>query len=517
MNRKANKVIAFYIRLSDADEDIDTDIKIESDSIVNQRKYLKDFIKNSKEFIDYTIIEFVDDGYTGTNDNRPQLQLMIEMARKKELDIIIVRDFSRFFRDYINAGYYLENELPTLGVRFISVNDNYDSNNFIGTTGGMEMVIRNIVYSAYSKDLSLKVKSVKTQMMNEGKFTGGFPPYGYIRDPNDNYKLVINYDISDNIKRIFDLALQDCSLSKIAQIFNNENIETPKIYRDKLYNVTNKKNVVSNIWTYDTIQRIIRNEMYIGNMVNGRERKDDLYSKRYKVLDRENLVIVDNTHEGIVSKKIFEDAQKIINKKSKKITYKYDMYPLRSLLRCGECNMLLWRTKRKSVSSFYVCHHCRNFNKGNDFKIMEDDLEKAVLGIITQYIQIVKNRNIETKKMTDSYTLKNEKEKEIKNLELEKFNLYEKYVNNKINKEEYLLQKQVIDKSLEEHTKELDDILAKKNTNNISDEYLKDINCNELTYNLTHSFIKKILVYDEERFEIIMKFGDIFNADTLVK
>ena len=172
--------IGIYIRLSMADEDTGTGNKAESDSISNQRMLINRYLDNHPTLSKYPRLEFADDGYTGTNFHRPQFSAMMEKVRHGEINLICVKDFSRFSRDYIETGNYLECTFPFMGVRFISINDGYDSDDYKGTTGGLEVVMRSIIYAAYSKDLSVKTTTAKIQMMKQGKYVGGYAPYGHL-------------------------------------------------------------------------------------------------------------------------------------------------------------------------------------------------------------------------------------------------------------------------------------------------------------------------------------------------
>ena len=185
-----------YIRLSSADKDLK--FKTESESISNQRALLRRYIDTHSDLSGCVSEEFVDDGYSGTNADRPAFERMIERVKNGEADIIICKDFSRFFRDYVEIGDYLERIFPFLGVRFISVNDNYDSDNYKGTTSGMEVVMKYIVYSSYSRDLSQKVKTVMQAKHKKGQWVGAYAPYGYKKDPNNKNHLVPDPNTAPN-------------------------------------------------------------------------------------------------------------------------------------------------------------------------------------------------------------------------------------------------------------------------------------------------------------------------------
>ena len=200
----ADNVIAIYLRLSCEDTDINS--KDESNSIENQRTLLVNFLQDRDDLVD-EYIEYVDDGYTGTNFERPEFKRMIEDAKAGKIDTIIVKDFSRFGRDYIGVGDYLEQILPILGIRFISVNNNYDSNDYFGKTMGMDMAIHNLVNNLYSKDISKKIKSALRVKWKNGQWTGGKPPFGYLRD-TETGEWVIDPVAGKYVRAIFDKAIE---------------------------------------------------------------------------------------------------------------------------------------------------------------------------------------------------------------------------------------------------------------------------------------------------------------------
>ena len=225
--------ICFYIRLSSADDDLR--YKTESESISNQRALLTQFVKSHPEFAPYEIIEFVDDGFSGTNGNRPSFERMIEYLKDGKAKLVICKDLSRFFRDYVEIGDYLERIFPFLGVRFIAVNDGYDSNDYIGTTGGMDVVMKCIVYGFYSKDLSQKIKTVLKAKAQKGQYIGSYAPYGFLKDPKDKHHLIPDPVAARIVKRIFSLALEMKTTGEIARILNDDHVETPAAHFKRLY------------------------------------------------------------------------------------------------------------------------------------------------------------------------------------------------------------------------------------------------------------------------------------------
>lgn len=483
--------IAMYIRLSDADEDTGFS-KAESESVVNQRKYINNFLNEHKTLSDFERLEFVDDGFSGINADRPKLTKMMEATRKGNIDVICVKDFSRFFRDYIEAGNYLECVFPFLGTRFISINDNYDSDDYKGTTGGMEMVLRNIIYAAYSKDLSLKVVTSKVSLMKQGKFIGSHAPFGYSKDPFDKNKLIIDEKSSKIVRRIFDLAMVGKTSSEIACILNDEKIPTKGQYF-KENNPNNKKfgSMLNDVaWNVGRVQTILKNRLYIGDLVCHRRKKVSYNSK--KVITQEPI-ITENTHEGIVSRDEFYKAMEVINvtKQGKKINYQ--QYALKGVLRCGNCKYMLQRHKR-SKGYVYKCANC-NLN------VSEKHIETKVFNVIKQFIQL-ENTEVKNDVLDEKYF-----DTEIERNKQSKLRLYEKYVAGDILKEHYLKQKISLDEIISE--------LQKKQLNHQSKEPTKNV-CTKfasaeiLTEEMVKSFIDVVYVFDENKIEIIMKCADLF-------
>lgn len=210
--------------------------------------------------------EFFDDGYSGTNFKRPSFERLLEKIKKGEINCVIVKDFSRFGRDYIELGDYLERIFPFLGVRFISINDHYDSIDYKGTTGELDVVMKNIVYDYYSKDLSMKVKTAKYQKMKQRKYLGGHVPYGLMKD---KHKLIIDPEAAAVVREIFDMAIAKMRLIDMARTLNERGVETPGQYYRRKHPGT-KKFINSSdkaCWTHANLRTILKQEMYYGAIV----------------------------------------------------------------------------------------------------------------------------------------------------------------------------------------------------------------------------------------------------------
>jgi len=273
-----DKTLAFYIRLSMEDGDLKGSAdKKESNSITNQRKLLMNYYESHPDLKKYQIIEFCDDGFSGTNFDRPQFTRMIEMLRNREIDTVMVKDLSRFGRDHLEVGGYLELLFPLFGTRFISVNDNFDTNDYVGTTGGLELAIRNLVNGMYSKDLSLKIRSANQARRKQGFYHScGHAFYGYQLDPKDKRKLIVDENVREVVVKIFDLCIEGRSTKDIAQYLNDKNILSPRQY--KLQNgMFYNGRVVDNesIWLASTIRKILNDGRYTGKMIS-KETKIDI-------------------------------------------------------------------------------------------------------------------------------------------------------------------------------------------------------------------------------------------------
>ena len=222
--------IAVYIRLSSEDNDVDGSIKAESNSVSAQRMLINEFIKKQDEFTNCPVVEYVDDGYSGTNFNRPGFQRMVEDAKAGRIKSIVIKDFSRFGRDYLEVGNYLEKILPVLGIRIISINDGFDSINSSGFTGGMSVALKNMLNAMYSRDLSRKVRSAMKTHAKNGEYMPAFPKYGYIKDPEDKHHLVIDPEAAEIVKLIFTMAADGRTKGQIAKHLNETHVLTCREY-----------------------------------------------------------------------------------------------------------------------------------------------------------------------------------------------------------------------------------------------------------------------------------------------
>lgn len=302
--------IAVYLRLSKEDENL----RDESNSIKNQRMLLCRYIK--KNFIQYELQEFVDDGYSGTNFLRPGITDMLEQVRQGKIDCIVVKDFSRFSRDHIELGSYLEQIFPFLGVRFISVNDNYDSADHPGSTMELNTAFKGLMYDLYSKDLSVKVKSSLQARKKQGQYACGGVPFGYMKAPDDRHRLIIAEEEAEIVRRIFVLALKGKTSVEIARLFNQEKVPTPAEFRIKKGQAGRKMSENRPRWTHPFICTVLRNPVYAGDMVYDKYEKEEVGGKKH-LKPRSEWKIYRDHHPAIIPRDIFDKMQSLRDQERK--------------------------------------------------------------------------------------------------------------------------------------------------------------------------------------------------------
>lgn len=329
-----------YIRLSQ--EDKNKKYESDSESIINQKEILKDYcLKNGFNLID----EYVDDGYSGTNFDRPGFIRLIEDIKNKKINLVVVKDLSRLGRDHVMTGYYIETYFPENKIRFISIVENYDSMKNQASNDSSTFIIACNDY--YSKQNSLKIRNVLDSKRRDGKFIGSKPCYGYMRDPKDKGHLIIDPNTAQYVKLIFELRSNDIGISEIATRLTKLRAPTPSSYKNKIISTITKEEYV---WSIHSVKKILENRMYTGDMVQHTQTKISYKSKKKIKLDQSLWVIVENIHEPLVDKEIF----RIINKKRDNHNRKVEVKtkrPIRlleGLIYCKECGNRLGVIYRKN-------------------------------------------------------------------------------------------------------------------------------------------------------------------------
>lgn len=374
---------ALYLRLSRDDGD-----RVESDSISSQRVILSNFCAKHPELT--VIDEYVDDGYTGTNFQRPAFQRMLQDLESGKVNCIIVKDLSRFGRDYIGAGHYLEKEFPAKGIRFLSVNDQIDS---IKGAYDMMLPLRNVFNAQYAKDISQKVKSSLKARQQEGLFIGAFASYGYQKDPSNHHHLIIDPEAAAVVHRIFDLYEQGNGKLRIAAILNGERIPCPSEYKTLIGSKYHNSNRLprTKYWTYTTIHRILQNQMYIGNMTQAHSTRLVMHGKAIQQ-DAANWIVVPHTHDPIITLEQWNRVQSLLAARARTSNYQQNISPFAGFLKCGDCGRAMVK-KTVRNESYYKCGTYVRYGRAecSSHSISHRQLEQIVLNDLNQMISSVQD------------------------------------------------------------------------------------------------------------------------------
>ncbi len=383
--------VGIYCRLSNDDEN-----EGESASIENQKSLLQKYVRDRG----WTEIScYVDDGYSGTNFNRPGVQRLLEDAKSGRINIILVKDLSRFGRNYIEIGQYTDYLFPSIGCRFIAINNNIDTMRDDGNNDVMGFL--NLFNEFYSRDTSKKVRAVMKACAEDGKFLGSFPPFGYKRDPANRHHLIIDEETAPIVRRIFAMRAQGTSFREIALTLNEEGIQPPK---ERYYQQMNLPNPcrTNHKWSGSTISSILKNEVYIGNMVQGKTGTISYKNRKVISKSEDQWIRVEHTHEPLISREVWETVVSINQKRvRKKVTSDGVRSIYTGLVYCGDCGFKM----RNQVERFtykdgrpgrYSALICGSYSRSGKtactpHTIYESALNEIVLNDIREKAQYVKH------------------------------------------------------------------------------------------------------------------------------
>lgn len=376
-------IAVMYLRLSKEDGE-----KAESNSISNQREIINSYVKRNQITM---VKEYVDDGYSGANFDRPNFKEMIKDAYDKKFDTIIVKDLSRFGRDYIEAGKFIQRIFPENRIRFISVNDNYDSKSADMNDTHLILPIKNFINDSYCRDISNKVKSSQKIKREKGDFISAFAPYGYKKSEENKNKLVIDEQAAPNIKHIFDMKLMGYSSKAIADELNHLGVLTPRKYKESQgFKCNGFQNIKGGNWSAKAVNRIIENEVYIGNTLQGKSITLNYKNKKQIGKEKEDWIRVENTHDAIISKEVFSIANTMLKRDLNNSRGKDKIDIFTGMLFCKECGSSLIRRTVKYKEREEVFYICSKYNKEkacSRHSIKEETLIKAVSKIVKSYIE----------------------------------------------------------------------------------------------------------------------------------
>ena len=371
---------ALYIRLSKEDES-----EGPSQSVTNQKSLLDEFVQKHRLQVYDT---YIDDGWSGTNFDRPDFQRMIGDIEAKKVNMVITKDLSRLGRDYIMTGHYMERYFPEKRVRYISLLDGIDTG--VESTANDITPFRAIMNDMYAKDISKKIKSVKRDKQRKGQFIGGKPAYGYKMHPTEKNKIVIDEEVAPVVRRIFALALSGMSCRNIATRLNQEGVPTPATYANL---PVARPGPYTGLWSSERISEMLQNETYIGNMVQGRSVKISYKSKKCLRQAPANWVVVEGTHEPLVDGETFRKVQLLVGSRKHTRSRTYD-FLLKGLIFCHECGYPLAVLNRKNARGedvlYFVCRTYQRFTKAGVctcHSIKEKTVTDAVVAKVREVCQ----------------------------------------------------------------------------------------------------------------------------------
>lgn len=429
MSKSKNKAVKYkaviYLRLSKEDGD-----KEESYSISNQRDLALNFISEHPEISLYC--ELVDDGYTGSNFERPQFQKMIDMVSRGEIDCIIVKDLSRFARDYIGSGYYLEKLFPTMGIRFISINDNIDYLVDDSANTKLIMAFKNVLNDSYIHDISIKIRSQFEIKRKKGEYVGAFVVYGYQKSPDDKHRLVVDKNAAEIVRSIYNQRIHGISANAIAEKLNTHNVPSPAEYK-KLCGSNFRANLQKKHeakWSAKAVIRILTNEIYTGTLIQGKKTTVNYKVKKVVQKEKSEWSIKYNAHEAVISQEQFDVVQKIIGCDTRTMPGKKEPYLFSGFLECADCKASMVRRTAKSGGKTYIYYMCSTNKLGlgcTSHRINENTIYESVMTAVNSYCKNVANlsdrlnnvsfEEIEHEQLARLEDAENEKRNSIRDLE----------------------------------------------------------------------------------------------------
>ncbi len=521
---------ALYIRLSKEDGD-----KQESYSVTSQREILTEYLKQHHdiEFVDF----YIDDGWSGTNFDRPGFKRMMQDIYDGNVNCVIVKDLSRFGRNYTDAGHYLDDVFMRLGVRFIALNNGVDSvsNSMNAATKCITVGVQNVINESVAATTSVNVRGTLNVSRKQGKFIGSFPTYGYLKNPEDHHKLIIDEEAAPVVRMIYNLFISGKSVIGVTKELNKLKIPNPTAYKKAKgwnYKHTSGKNN-DGLWCDSTVRRILSNQMYIGNMVQGKNTTVSYKIKQCRAIPKDEWIIVENTHEPIVDKETFDTAQALFNKNTRTAPKKTEVDLFAGFVKCADCHRAMSKKTNKhsyGTYKYYRCVTSRKMDSGacSPHSIRIDKLERAVLVTIQTMIdtalefdKLSEKIDSRSNSTVQSNLLKKSIEKQI--AEREKFknmmlSLYPDWKSGVITKEEYMVLKEGIAEKINALDKKIDDLQAQINDsengkpkeNDFVAHFKKYGKIKELTRPILTELVDSILVHKDGNITINFKFKDAY-------
>lgn len=517
-----------YLRLSRDDD------KYESESISSQREMLLEFVRKNPDIKVYDI--YIDDGYSGTNFDRPRFKDMENDLRAKKINCIIVKDLSRFGRNQIEIGNYLTILFPYLKTRFICLNDNVDSYLDPDSLDNISTKFKNLINDEYCRDISIKVKSALTLRRENGEYIGSHPCYGYIKHPENVHKLIIDERVADNVRLIFRMFLGGESIRGIVKYLNEMGILPPALYKKQIYPKYKGNGARDDAtWNMRTVRRILTNRMYVGDLVQNVMNNISYRIQKCRPVAKEDYIIVPNTHEAIISREDFDAVQQLLFRDTRVSPKTQQLNVLSGFIKCGDCKRGMIRKKMHSGKKDFVYYYCSTYkNRGRNLctkhTVHAEKVENAVLAFLQTYSRMALEiepllkainespQRERTSKRMEEYLKQSIEEKE-KYIKL-KADLYPDYKAGLIEKDEYETFRRQYEVKIADIETQILGIQRKMEEVNTGispeNQFIKSFkSCGEIPYltrNVVVAFIENIYVFEDNRIEINLKYRDDYET-----
>lgn len=510
--------VGLYIRLSREDDDK----TFESESITNQKSLLLQYAQENNLRV-YDI--YIDDGYTGTNFDRPEFKRLIKDIELKKINMVITKDMSRLGRDYIGTGELVEKFFPEHNVRYIAVTDNIDT--YLDSSNNDIAPFKAIMNDFYAKDISKKIKTSLKAKMKDGKYVGGRAPFGYTKDPDNKNQLLVDEEQAIVVKRIFDMALDGLSYYKIADILTNEGVKTPAAYYG--FEWCGNYNPHFNKWNSKTIYDILNNRIYTGDLVQGRRCKVNYKVKKIVKNNPNNYIVVENTHEAVVNKNLFNEVQKRLPKnvgrKEKKENNLLD-----GLLYCGDCGhrISVQARRKKDNRAYTLCNYYRTYMKehlctahSNNYDKLEEFVLNNLREVCLKYLDKNKVRDSVINNYKNNNVNSNEKEIEVLSKDINQINdnldnIYIDKLNKTITDDQFNRVKSKLELELDRKITRLNELksdnineMDQDKVNQKIEKYInKFLSMENPSRELIANLIDRIDIYEDKRINIKVSFTD---------
>lgn len=513
---------ALYTRLSHEDGD-----KEESDSISNQKDLLCAFMESKQDMELYSIYE--DDGYTGVNFERPDFQRMIADIQAGLVNCVIVKDLSRLGRNHIEMGKLLERFFPFMGVRFLSVNDAYDSLTSNGQTDSLMLPFKNLLNDAYCADTSRKIRSQFEVKRKKGDFIGPFAAYGYKKDPENHNRLLIDEEAAQTVRNIFAWKIGGMSQQGIADRLNELGVPSPAEYKKQKGSKyrTAFQNSIRASWTPVAVGRILKNELYIGVLTQGITTTPNYKVKRRVTKAENEWVRIERSHDAIIDQEDFRVVNGLLKLDTRIAPGADSVHLFSGMLQCGDCGQNLVRKTvpgKKKNHYYYVCSTYKRGDGCKSHSISEAALYEAVFQTLTLHIRecarigeilsFIGNMPLHQMEAQRLQQQIDSVQENIKKLGRRQVKLYEDFSDGLVNREEYLEFKNIFtdqtetaEKTLEKLCKELDSMVNSPTDKSAwLEHFQKHHNLQTLTRNVVVELLEKITVYEGGRIEVLPRY-----------